>query len=287
MIDIAVIASLPHLDDLAARGSIRMALTHLALAHPGYARWHAAQATAGVTVILDNSAYEREHTSGAGMTAADVLHAARLTGAAEVICTDVLFDGPATITATQRFLAQAAESAAPDVRFMAVPQGRTRAEWIACYHTLAQLPGVDVIGLSKLSVPRCWNSDVAAARLACVTNLHRHEMPPKPLHLLGGDRSLAAELREHCQRGHTAVRSNDSSTAYWYAALGLPLNTRTGRAARQAPSKPDLGHRRLTPRQLALAHANITTLREHAGLPAQPPAPASKDQPCPTATSAY
>ena len=37
VIDVAVIASLPHLHDLAACGSIDMALTHLALHHPGYA----------------------------------------------------------------------------------------------------------------------------------------------------------------------------------------------------------------------------------------------------------
>ena len=40
VIDIAVIASLPHLHDVAACGTIDMALTHLALRHPGYAAHH-------------------------------------------------------------------------------------------------------------------------------------------------------------------------------------------------------------------------------------------------------
>src|SRR5216683_1447377 len=278
VIDIAVIASLPHLDDLAARGSITMALTHLALAHPGYAAWHAAQAAAGRAVILDNSAYELEETTGAGMSAAPVIKAARLTGATEVVCSDVLYDGAATVTATRRFLAQARGSLGEGVRLMAVPQGSTRGEWLACYEALTAMAGVDVIGMSKLSVPRCWNAGVAAARLACVAALHRCGLPPRPLHLLGGDRCLAAELRAHRERGHLAVRSNDSSTAYWYAALGIPLDPRTGRAATQAPSKPDLGHSSLTPPQLAAAHANVAILREHAGLG---PEPAAGEWSCP------
>ncbi len=128
VIDIAVIASLAHLRDVAACGSIDMALTHLALRHPGYAAHHAAQAAAGGTVILDNSAYELADTLGSGLDAGPVLTAARLTGAAEVVCTDVPYDGPATITATRRFLTQAAGG----LRFMAVPQGSTPAEWLAC-----------------------------------------------------------------------------------------------------------------------------------------------------------
>ena len=178
-----------------------MALTHLALRHPGYAAYHAARAAAGGTVILDNSAYELADTLGSGLGAGPVLTAARLTGAAEVVCTDVPYDGPATITATRRFLAQAAETAG-GLRFMAVPQGSTRAEWLACYDALTAMPGVHSIGISKLSVPRCWDAGIAPARLACVAELHQHGTPPKPLHLLGGDGCLPAELRAHRERGH-------------------------------------------------------------------------------------
>jgi hypothetical protein len=84
VIDVAVIASLPHLQDVAASGSMDMALTHLALRYPGYAAHHAARAAAGGTVILDNSAYELADTLGCGLDAGPVLTAAALTGATEV-----------------------------------------------------------------------------------------------------------------------------------------------------------------------------------------------------------
>src|SRR5260370_1045576 len=106
VIDVAVIASLPHLGDLAACGSIDMALTHLALRHPGYAEHHAARAAAGGTVLLDNSAYELADTLGSGLDAGPVLTAAALTGASEVTCTDVPYDGPATLTTTRRVRAR-------------------------------------------------------------------------------------------------------------------------------------------------------------------------------------
>jgi len=265
VIDIAVIASLAHLHDVAACGNIDMALTHLALRHPSYAAHHAARAAAGGTVILDNSAYELADTLGSGLDADTVLTAASLTDAAEVVCTDVPYDGPATITATRRFLTQAAQ-AAGGLRFMAVPQGSTRAEWLACYETLTAMPGVHSIGISKLSVPRCWGAGIATARLGCVAELHQHGTPPKPLHLLGGDGCLPAELRAHRERGHAGVRSSDSSAAFWYARLGISLDPATTVMPRSAPPKPDLETTRLTPAQLTAARASITMIRDAAGL---------------------
>jgi hypothetical protein len=264
VIDVAVIASLAHLHDLTACGSIDMALTHVALRHPGYAAYHEARAGAGGTVILDNSAYELEDTLGSGLTAGPVLTAARMTGAAEVVCTDIPHNGPATVAATRRFLTQAAEMTG--LRFMAVPQGSTKAEWLACYEALAAMPEVHSIGVSKLSVPRCWHAGVATARLACVAELHQHGTPPKPLHLLGGDGCLPAELRAHRQRGHTGVRSNDSSAAFWYARIGIALNPVTTVMTWPVPPKPDLETTRLTPPELAAARAGITMIRDAAGL---------------------
>lgn len=49
----------------------------------------------------------------------------------------------------------------------------------------------------------------ADARLACAAELHRAGPPPRPLYLLGGDRSLPAELRRHRELDHQRVRSND------------------------------------------------------------------------------
>ncbi|MGH3931659.1 MAG: hypothetical protein ACRDTF_16995, partial [Pseudonocardiaceae bacterium] len=275
MIDVAVIASIPYLRRLSAAGTIDMALTHLVLAQPTYAGFFQARARAGVSVVLDNSAYELQDTTGAGMAAAPVLQAAALTGAQLVVCQDVLFDGPATLLTTQRFLDAARHhhsAGAAGWRFIGVPQGRTRAEWLDCYHRLVATPGIDMIGLSKLSVPRCFGAPVAEARIACVAHLLELGAP-MPFHLLGGDRSLPWELREHRRRGHDraehgGVRSNDSSFAFWYAASGIDVDGHTGRAERAATTKPDLVAAALTDTDLVTALRHVALLRDAAGLPA-------------------
>jgi hypothetical protein len=260
MIDIAVITSVAHLAELSARGSIDMALTHLVLTNPDYAAHYRRRAAAGVRVLLDNSAFELEATTGAGMPAAAVLDAAARINAAVLICTDVLNDGPATVAATRRFLTHATGH---PYRFMAVPQGTTRAQWLDCYFRLTDL-GIDLIGLSKLSVPRCFAAPVAEARLDCADTLHRRN-ESVPLHLLGGDRSLPWELAEHRRRHHHRITGNDSSFAYWYPATGTAVDEDSGRAAQEAPGKPDLTGR-LSSSQLAAAHRHITQLRRAAGL---------------------
>lgn len=267
MIDLAVIAGTHHLDDLSGIGTIDMALTHLVLAEPRQAAYFAARAAAGTRVLLDNSAYELETITGQGLAAEPVMRAANLIGASVVVCQDVLYDGPATLATTRRFLDQARTLADPDrVTFMGVPQGRTRGEWLDCYHRLVDTPGIAMIGLSKLSVPRCFAAPVAEARLDCVTTLLA-DKPSLPLHLLGGDRSLPWELAQHRDRGHDEfICGNDSSFAFWYAACDLHVDPVTGRAPTEAPGKPDLETTTLDPPRLAAAYATIALLRDAVGL---------------------
>ncbi|MBN1173147.1 MAG: hypothetical protein JXA67_13320 [Micromonosporaceae bacterium] len=269
MIDLAIIASTPHLADLSALGSIDMALTHLVLTSDQQAAYFARRAAAGVRVLLDNSAYELETITGRGMHAGPVLDAAGLIGASVVICQDVVDDGPATVTTTRRFLDQARDLASPErYQYLGVPQGTSRTEWLDSYQRLLDLPGLGLIGLSKLSVPRSFAAPVAEARLTCLEAILSLGTPPLPLHLLGGDRSLLWELRQHHQRGYDPfICGNDSSHAFWYAARDLPPDPLTGRATRDLTEKPDLeGHALASPR-LAVARRTVEVLRHAAGLP--------------------
>jgi hypothetical protein len=150
---------------------------------------------------------------------------------------------------------------------MAVPQGTDRAEWLDCYDRLLDMPEVDMIGLSKLSVPRSFGLPVAEARLACVEEVLKRPAT-KPIHLLGGDRSLPWELTEHRRRGNDCVvRSNDSSFAFWYAACGISVDPTTGRAEYEAPSKPDLINGVLSAGTVDEVLANIALLHRAAGVP--------------------
>lgn len=284
MIDLAVITSTPHLADLSALGTIDLALTHLVLSNPRQRSHFAGRAAAGVRILLDNSAYELETLTGRGMDAEPVLRAAERVNADTVICTDVVDDGPATVATTRRFLQQAGDLAPPGrYRYMAVPQGTSRAEWLDCYQRLTELPGIDAIGLSKLSIPRSFAAPVAEARLACLDAILTLVDNPAPLHLLGGDRSLLWELRQHRHRGHDRfITGNDSSHAFWYAACDLSTDPISGRAARDPAGKPDLDRRVLTPRQLAAARRTVALLHDAAGHPSalEVTHPEPKEAPC-------
>ncbi|MGO4757095.1 hypothetical protein AB4212_52260, partial [Streptomyces sp. 2MCAF27] len=83
------------------------------------------------------------------------------------------------------------------------------------------------------------------------------------------------ELARHQAMGHDeaengGVRSNDSSFAFWYAAMDISVDSE-GRAHREAESKPDLVAATLTDERLNHALVNVARLRRAAGLPEHNP----------------
>lgn len=259
-IDIALISSLPHLEDVSMLGDCYMALTQMVLKYPKYAAFHRARAEKGAFVILDNGACERyEASGGIGMGYPEVSRAAALVGAKEVVCQDAPLDGPETVRLTRQFL-KTARIQEPEraYSFMAVPQGRTRSEWIACYRELCSLKDVATIGLSKLSIPIAWGGELADARIACIDELLQYGCQ-QALHLLGGSRALPREL--YRLRGVPEVRSNDSSFAFWYAYNEVQVNADVLEAAIEL-GPPDLENAILTTQQARdMARENAALLR--------------------------
>lgn len=235
-IKICVITPVSHLNIYGAMGEMDMALSHLILENGGdnpYTRYYKMQSESGRFITQDNSAFELEE-QGKGLNPDLVLDAAELIKPSEVIATDVLFDGEATIQSTRAFIDRIKErDLLGKYQIMAVPQGKSIDEWFACFETLLSMPEVDTIGLSKLAIPMSWLGEkesagnCARSRLMCCDHLHgylkrRGDWPAiygyqgKPFHLLGGDNWTAWEMQEHIKRGHDFIRSNDSSCAVWY-----------------------------------------------------------------------
>jgi len=158
------------------------------------------------------------------------------------VCQDAPLDGPRTVELTRAFLDAARELGHMETyQFMAVPQGRTKDEWLECYEQLASMDGIATIGLSKISVPVAWSKELTEARVECVEELESRGCK-HVLHLLGGSRSLPRELAY--QHGSTLVRSNDSSFAFWYGYHGIEVRRDTlGAETELGP--PDLEHAKL------------------------------------------
>lgn len=177
-------------------------------------------------VIMDCGTFE----VGKPMTQKDIIKRAQLVNADEVVAPDILFDWEGTVFNAQNFIDTITTCTHPydripasedDTHFvkpfkvMVVPQGKTPNEWLKCYEHLVDLNGVDVIGLSCLSVPHCFSKitgvqTIMENRLLCVQQLINEGMvyDEYEYHLLG----LGNPLELLYQKQHKWIRSCDTSS---------------------------------------------------------------------------
>lgn len=260
-IQLAFITGIPCLD-LTPLGDIEMALAHLVLQDPDYALHYRKAADEGRHVILDNGAFEMQE-NGRGLDVSQVLRAADLINATELICSDVLYDGQATVDATRAFIEEADDLYPGRFQFMGAVQGSSADEFTDCYEQLSLMPRISCLGFSKLAIPRCFPFEyLASSRAQALAHCDgRHVLgtlgPPKRVHLLGGDASLPHELFMHVRNGRTRVRSQDSSFAYWYGLHDVRIERNTLHATKTVPGPIDFYR---TPnnaqKSLMIAHSN-------------------------------
>lgn len=212
---IAFIAPIQNLE-LAQRGTMHMALTHLVLQNAAYRNFYRNET---MYKILDNGAFEGELNS-----MQQVLLAADSIQANEIVLPDYLFDWKKTVQSAKTSI-QRLKSLGILKRFklMAVPQGNDEDTWWNCMHELSELEEVDVIGLSKLSCPVCMKLSITKSR-----NLIINEMTAKNLwnnnkeyHLLGGSHELIDQIY-YCNH-EPRIRSIDTSVPIEYGKNGIYL----------------------------------------------------------------
>lgn len=249
-VKVCVISPTSHLDKYSSLGDFHMSLTHLILENGGensYSEYYRQQTEQGNYVILDCSAYEMEQ-QGKGLDPDPVLDAAEITNPSEIIATDFLFNGQATIESTKAFIKRMDQRGLlGKFRIMGVVQGKTKDEWWNCFESLLQIKEVNVIGLSKLSVPICWLGEksssgcVTRSRIECVKDLlnfgiHTY-IADKAFHALGGDNWWAYEIGQ--QNKLRLLRSSDSSSPVWYGSFGQRFSL-NGEIDEIITEKPDL-----------------------------------------------
>lgn len=122
-----------------------MALTHLVLKHQEYRQ--ALQDYSGY-IILDNSLIEN---SGEAMDLMDVITAAELIDADEIILPDVFRESEDTLRAVNAAIEAISEMyLLGKYKLMAVAQGDSISKWVACFERLERIPEVDIIGVPKV-----------------------------------------------------------------------------------------------------------------------------------------
>ena len=154
--------------------SMNMFLTHLVFKDKAYRDM--AENHKGYK-ILDNSLIE---LNGA-LSMKDVLDAAELIGADEVVLPDVFMDGEATIESTTKALEEYSEEL-KQYKTMAVVHGKTVDEWLRTFLYFSEREDIDVLGIPKV-MHRQFTENWKPGRpslLGKVINL-----TDKEIHLLG------------------------------------------------------------------------------------------------------
>lgn len=234
---------------------------HLVLAHQMLedsdlaARYYTLSAE-GAYVILDNSAHEFNN----GMHAEDLETAARLCGADEIVLPDRLFFGGDTV---QRSTEAFVKLQHLDVKWMAVPQGRTFDEWRTCLKGL--LPLTTTIGISKDY--EVWPGGLQELVIQAT------EAGALEIHLLGWGRQWSQVSKlTRTER----IRGIDSSKPVSYARQRVCLppyqSIRDGIAPFNYPGRGDEGDD-FDDEQIAILKWNIEQFRQLVGDPTLRPLP--------------
>jgi hypothetical protein len=203
--------------DMAEEQKVQMSLAHRVLADRTYAAWFKRLPRRGSLpplVIMDNSLIEL----GYALPLSDILQAAEMCGAGEIILPDVFRDGERTVEAVQAALTEIKQttSAVPFGK-MAVAHGRSREEWLWCFDTLSEMEGVDTIGIPKV-LDEIWQP---GGRIGCTQYLERTgriDTRARSYHLLG---IWTDPVEILCQAHHDWIRSVDTALAFHAGMLGI------------------------------------------------------------------
>lgn len=169
--------------------------------------------------ILDNGLYEKREACSVDW----LLETARKLHVDEVIVPDVLYNAESTVKSAESFFNSISQKETDEFNWMAVPQGKTARDWLVCHKALVEMPDINTIGLSKLSIPECFGGSVRKSRKRCFASIDDYwEFKltiRKTYHCLGlGNPIEVSEMPSW-------VRSCDSSIAYYKGKHGTRFST--------------------------------------------------------------
>ena len=254
--EVYVIAPIHNLE-LMNLGDRIFVLSHLYIKYEFYRDFVQDQKKKGKYITLDNSAAERSL-----VTEDTLIEICHELVPDEVIAPDVLFDKNKTISNYKTFRDRMkTEGLLDKIKIFFCPQGNTMTEWMSCFEFAVLDPDIEVIGFSKIAIPKCFlgeNQDdqgIKEARHLAYDYVKSIGLLIKPIHCLGqGDPS------EFKYYDHPMMRSTDS--VYPVLAAKYPSTNYTdSESFQRVPTKHDfLEVGILTPFECEKAEKNVKYL---------------------------
>lgn len=205
---VASIVPIPYLDLIKGK-PYQMCLAHLALTSDIYADFYREESKNGSFVLMDNGAAEN-----AQLFLDALLTIVEKIAPTELVLPDVIYEGKTTVDLSYRAMHKL-KGEYPELKLMAVPQGRTVDEWLDCALDMLDWP-IDTIGISKFASLR-----LGPCIRSTLLGLIQHQLQDKQVHMLG----CAYDPRELGALSYlsASIRGTDSAIPYVYASQGHNL----------------------------------------------------------------
>lgn len=257
---LAFITPTAYLSDIAAQGDMHLVLAQHVLNNEAYREFYRKESK---YKILDNGAFELGHP----LPLEEVLKAAEMINADEVVAPDVFCNGHKTLDAVNNFVAQvhtlipAFKNKTYSFKTMAVPHGKDYVDWFKCFEALYNNDRIDVIGIGYQSCrtmkaiwPECKSaSDLRIRLVTALTSTFSN----KTIHLLGGGTN-PVEIKRY--KDIRQIRSIDSKLPFVAGQMRQTFDLQDGW---ERPGEPvlDFSFSDLDFDQKARVGHNISTMR--------------------------
>lgn len=217
-IDVSIIAPARYLPDFARPPApgVHHVTAQRVLEDRNYRDFYLEQVEQGSAIVLDNGVFDL----GVALDAADLVRAAGLVKASEIILPDVMGDTDGTIEASDRGAAQIL-ALTDSYRLCAVVHGQTDADWLRCYEHFLEQDYTGTIALPASRKP--GRTGVAGDRVTATAHLAEHGLVDRNrgYRLLGLGRTGHLEL--FSQREHDWIASVDCATPVILGYMGVPM----------------------------------------------------------------
>lgn len=268
-IKLAFISPTKWITTLGSQGDFQLGLAHLLDRHQSN-DYERALLDTGQQIILDNSLFELHKPEGIDSLIAKGLRIK----ATHFFAPDFLYNKDKTLEALNNTIYIWKKLRADkNIKIAAVVQGETEEEWLEMYDKLQEMPEVDLIGLSILSVPRCFGSfnrartskkdvyqhkdeEITSSRIKLLKTLITRNKPNnKKCHLLGLGSSLEDII--FATKNCPFVVSHDSSSAIWSGFQNKKLLDDGLIEGGKSEIKVDFNYLETNKEQIQLAQENI------------------------------
>lgn len=256
--DCYIISTLNNLDLMHLnKGNRYFVLAHFYLQYEHYRNFFKKVKQNGGFITLDNSAAERKLVSEN-----DLLNIVQDLNPDEVIAPDILFDKERTIKHTQNFIDKMIEKDYyKKTSIFGCPQGKTEKEWLDCYEWMLNNKHIKTIGMSKISIPKCFGNgngnddEIAETRKKVYDIIVQRGLLKKELHFLGmGD---VTEFYYY-DKNNKFLRSTDSCYTILSAFNGIDFKDGN---FKRIKTTNDFYEKKLNENQIKLAISNIDCLK--------------------------